>query len=151
VQSVAWQKVNKAHTEKCGEKVNEVFFYRLIVNCDDFGRLDARKPIIKSKLYPLKSITDEQIDKALNKLSSVGMILLYEYEQKPYLQIVAWRSHQTIRNTKSKYPPPDKDEKLQAIEINCNQLHADEFNCARYPIQSNPCVKESNNTPFIPP
>ena len=27
----------------------EVFFYRLIVRCDDFGRMDARLPILRAK------------------------------------------------------------------------------------------------------
>lgn len=31
----------------------EVFFYRLIVNCDDFGRFDARPKIIKGEMFPL--------------------------------------------------------------------------------------------------
>ena len=32
----------------------EVFFYRLIVNCDDYGRFDARPAVLKSRLFPLK-------------------------------------------------------------------------------------------------
>ena len=32
----------------------EVLFYRLIVNCDDYGRFDGRPSIIKSRLFPLK-------------------------------------------------------------------------------------------------
>ena len=32
----------------------EVFFYRLLVNCDDYGRLDARPEVLASKLYPLR-------------------------------------------------------------------------------------------------
>ena len=32
----------------------EVLFYRLIVNCDDYGRFDGRVSIIKNRLFPLK-------------------------------------------------------------------------------------------------
>ena len=34
----------------------EVLFYRLIVNCDDFGRYDGRAAIIKNRLFPLKEM-----------------------------------------------------------------------------------------------
>lgn len=91
----------------------EVFFYRLIVNCDDYGRFDAREKIIKAMLFPLKDVTESQIKKTLDKLVSVGMVVLYEVDAKPYLQILTWGSHQQIRNKKSKYP---------AFDINCNQM-----------------------------
>ena len=31
----------------------ECLFYRLIVNCDDYGRFDGRTAIIKNRLFPL--------------------------------------------------------------------------------------------------
>jgi len=30
----------------------EILFYRIIVNCDDFGRMDARLPILRAKCFP---------------------------------------------------------------------------------------------------
>lgn len=114
----------------------ECFFYRLIVNCDDFGRFDARYQVLKSKLFPLiedKKLPMQKIKKALEKLSVVGCVTLYESDGKPFLQINSWEKHQTIRNKKSKYPSfNDKN----SIEINCKQLQADDFNCPRNPIQS---------------
>ena len=32
----------------------EALFYRMIVNCDDFGRFDGRIQVIKNRLFPLK-------------------------------------------------------------------------------------------------
>lgn len=94
----------------------EVFFYRLIVTCDDFGRYDARPKILKSELFPLKDgVTAKQISAALDKLSTVGMVQVYEYDQKPFLQLTAWGRHQQIRNKRSKFPAP---------AFNCNQLKA---------------------------
>ena len=49
----------------------EVLFYRLIVTCDDFGRYDGRAKIIKGSCFPLKDITEKDIDKALGRLSAV--------------------------------------------------------------------------------
>ena len=87
----------------------EVFFYRLTVNCDDYGRFDARLPILKARLFPLKSVTEKQISDALHKLSTVGIVTVYEYDGRPYLQLVTWDKHQQIRSRKAKYPLPPED------------------------------------------
>ena len=51
----------------------EVFWHRLTVNCDDYGRFDGRPAILKSRLFPLKSgVTDKNILETLNRLSTVG-------------------------------------------------------------------------------
>ena len=93
----------------------ECFFYRLIVNCDDYGRTDARSAILKARLFPLKTVTEKQIESALDKLATVGIVSVYEYDGRPYLQFLTWEKHQTIRNKKSKYPQPDET---------CKQLNA---------------------------
>ena len=56
----------------------EVLFYRLIVNCDDFGRFDGRPAIIKGSLFPLKDVAIADIKKALSKLAAHDMIMMYE-------------------------------------------------------------------------
>lgn len=85
---------------------DEVFFYRLIVNCDDYGRLDARPAILKARLFPLKDITAGIITDALRDLEAAGMVLLYQSRDKPFLQLVSWEAHQSIRAKRSKYPAP---------------------------------------------
>ena len=40
----------------------EVLFYRLIVSCDDFGRYDGRVKIIKGTCFPLKDVTEKDIE-----------------------------------------------------------------------------------------
>ena len=119
---------------------HEVFFYRLIVNCDDYGRMDARPRVVASRLFPLKDVQPEDIVTALTALRDDGLIVLYEHEGKPYLQLKTWVNHQSVRNQKSKYPSPDDDDcmQLNSIEINCNQMNSIESKCSRNPIQSNP-------------
>lgn len=112
----------------------EVLFYRLIVNCDDYGRYDARPAIIRGKLFPLKDVTLKQISEAIIKLSTVGIATLYEVDGRPYLQLCTWDKHQVVRAHKSKYPSPtDENAILQASESGCMQMHADVS-----VIQSNP-------------
>lgn len=121
----------------------ECFFYRLIVNCDDFGLLDARPSILKSKCYPLKSIDINCIQMMLASLVQVGLIEVYEVSGKRYLHVKKWESHQQIRAKRAKYPLPN-----DGIEITCNQLISDDSNCTRNPIQSNPIQSESNPNPI---
>ena len=93
----------------------ERFFYRLIVNCDDFGRMDARPSILRAKCFPLKvdTITEAQIQKWLNAIKSQDLAKIYQVDLKPYVQITKWEKHQHKRAKYSKYPEPD---------FTCNQL-----------------------------
>ena len=121
----------------------EVFFYRLIVNCDDYGRMDARPKILASKLFPLKDIRLNQISDALRALTSAELVALYEKDGHPFLQMKTWDRHQSIRAKKSKFPEPDSTcKQLQADDFNCKQMISNASKCSRNPIQS-----ESNPNP----
>lgn len=113
---------------------NETVFYRLIVNVDDYGRIDARPKLLSAKLFPLKDIRATQIEDALRKLTSAELVTLYEVDGKPFLQMNTWDRHQTIRAKKSKCPAPESG--TNTSEIICKQLQADESKCSRNPIQS---------------
>lgn len=102
----------------------EVLFYRLIVNCDDFGRFDGRPLIIKSRLFPLKDrLTVKEVSSALSHLASIGIVRMYMSDNKPYLYLPSWEVHQSVRAKSSKYPAPDMT--VQADENKCNQMQAD--------------------------
>lgn len=103
--------------------LEEVTFYRLIVNCDDYGRMDARPPILRARLFPLKNLRDSQVQDAIESLRSAGMIDLYKVDGRSYLQIRQWARHQQIRSKKSKFPAPDDN--LQTDDIRCNQMISD--------------------------
>jgi hypothetical protein len=100
----------------------ETVFVRLLVNCDDFGRFDARPKIVSSRLFPLKTISPEEMTAALDALVDANLITIYEVYGKPYLHVNTWEEHQQTRATKSKYPAPDD---------NCNQLKSDDSKCPR--------------------
>lgn len=105
----------------------EVLFYRLIVNCDDFGRFDGRIPVIKNRLFPLKeNLTVKTVSAAINTLASAGLVALYEFEGKPYLYLPTWNEHQNVRAKRSKYPEPDEScTHMNTDDIKCNQMNAD--------------------------
>ena len=86
----------------------ETFFYRLIVNCDDYGRFDAR-------LFPLKDrVTLKNVEDALVKLAEVGCVKLYRVDSKPFLYLPAWEVHQNVRAKKSRYPEPSEESEKEA-------------------------------------
>ena len=52
----------------------ECLYYRLIVNCDDFGRFDGRTAVIKNRLFPLKeNLTLKAVSEAI-KNSLIGAV-----------------------------------------------------------------------------
>ena len=109
----------------------QALFIRLIVTADDYGRMDARPSILRGRLFPLDNVTVKDITAGLAKLSTAGMVNLYEVGGKPYVQLTAWSRHQTPRAKESKYPEPNKssgdepNEDLQADESKCEQMLAD--------------------------
>lgn len=109
----------------------EVLFYRLIVNCDDFGRFDGRTAVIKNRLFPLKDdLTLGTVKAAIQKLVSAGLVITYESMGKPYLYLPTWTAHQTVRAKKSKYPAPDGENISSAAGVKsseniCNHMKAD--------------------------
>lgn len=109
----------------------ECLFYRLIVNCDDFGRFDGRIAVIKNRLFPLKeSITLKNVSAAINNLASAGLVIPYECDGKPFLYLPSWNEHQNVRAKRSKYPEPTN---MHTYDCKCMQMYVNVPD-----IQSNP-------------
>jgi len=105
----------------------EILFYRLMVQCDDYGIFFAAAPIVKSKCFPWKTdkIKDKDIDIWLYELQEAKLIFLYEFDSKRYLKFVKWEKHQQKRANKSKYPTLDSVGAISIlIDSNGNQLIA---------------------------
>ena len=107
----------------------EIAFYRLMVNCDDYGRMDGRVKVIKSRLFPLKDIGEDEMLGLLSELEKADLIRGYQVDGKPYLQMKTWERHQQVRAKKSKYPSADDNA--------CDQMISNDIKCPRNPIQSN--------------
>ena len=122
----------------------EVLFYRLIVNCDDYGRFDGRPSIIKSRLFPLKeTLTTKTVSGAIKKLENVGLVTLYVFEGRPYLYLPTWDHHQSVRAKRSKFPAPENVQasasicmQMKSNESICMQMKSNASICSRNPIQS---------------
>lgn len=100
--------------DKCSP-LAETLFYRLLVNVDDFGRLDARPVLVKSKCFPLKEeITSKDIERLLAELTRNGLVIVYMRGDKAYLQLSKWDNI-----------PRAKESKCPEYSDDCIQLYAD--------------------------
>lgn len=125
----------------------EVLFYRLIVNCDDYGRYDGRPAIIKNRIFPLKSkLSEKSVKDALLKLVNADLILYYVVDGKPYIQLRTWDEHQRIRAKRSKYPQPSDSNLL----TNDSELLTNASVIQSNPIQSE-SESNSKRNAFAPP
>ena len=109
----------------------EVFFTRLIMKVDDFGRFSANPKLLNSLLFPLKDgIRDAEISRILTNLQSADLIAVYEVKGKSYLEIKKLGTKP--RSIKSKFPSP------------CEQMQTNV--CS---MQTNVCDPKANATVFV--
>jgi len=99
----------------------ERFWYRLIVQVDDFGRYDGRPAVIRARCFPLNlsSVSESDVVSWAGECIAQGMIEVYRVEDRPYIQLTAWEKHQQRRAKVSKYPDPISS------DITCKQTLAD--------------------------
>lgn len=83
----------------------EVFFLRVCLRADDFGRYNANPVLLKSNLFPLKEdLRNTDIPRWLAACEKAGLVRCYEVSGKKYLQINKF--NQRTRAEKSKFPEP---------------------------------------------
>lgn len=80
----------------------EPLFLRLILVADDFGRFDGRVSVICRRCWPVAGPTDEQVTGWLARLVEHNLIVRYEVDGKPIIEIRNFR--QRTRAQVSKYP-----------------------------------------------
>jgi len=100
--------------DKCSP-VAETLFYRLLVNVDDYGRLDARPAVVRSKCFPLKdSLNNNDVLNLLKELQESGLILIYKSNDCSYIQMLKWDN-----------VPRSKESKCPAYDDTCIQMYTD--------------------------
>ena len=95
----------------------ECLYYRLLVTVDDFGRFDARPAMIRSQCFPIKKLSDEKAAELLSELVKNKLVIAYQVDGKPYLQVCKWDNKP--RASESKFPPIPTD------ADNCMQTYTD--------------------------
>ncbi|QSH41886.1 hypothetical protein P0136_05715 [Lentisphaerota bacterium ZTH] len=84
----------------------ELFYRRLMSIVDDYGRYDARVPILRASCYPLKldSVGVDDIAIWIDECQKNDLLQIYKVDEKCYLQMKDFR--QQVRSKKSKFPAP---------------------------------------------
>lgn len=83
---------------------SEVFFTRLIMKADDYGKFHASEKLLKAALFPLREIKLDKITKMLQECEQIGILMIYHVNGKPYLKINDFG--QRLRVMNSKFPDP---------------------------------------------
>lgn len=81
----------------------ELFYYRLLVAVDDFGRADARPAVLVARTFPLRPHLVEQVPGWLLELEASGVAVLYQNDGKALLELT---NFDPPRAQKSKHKGP---------------------------------------------
>lgn len=71
--------------------------------CDDGGNHTASARTIKAEIFPGDDISSPDVQLLLDELSSNGLIVLYESDNKEYFHVTGWH-HQKIDKPTYKFP-----------------------------------------------
>lgn len=82
-------------------------FLGIILQADDFGRLEADPVVLRSQIWPLDldtHIKQDEFDRWLGNITQSGLVLRYEVDGKPYMYVRNFRNKP--RASQSRFPPP---------------------------------------------
>lgn len=94
------RRVNRLSAEE------EVFFVRLLLAVDDFGRTFADPSLLRARLYPwrLDEVGEAAIEGFLQACASADLLVLYAVDGERYLEVHRFR--QQVRSKASRHPAP---------------------------------------------
>jgi hypothetical protein len=116
-------------------------WHGLIAIADDQGRLFGLHANVRSEVWPLDDIPLAEVEADLERLSDLEMIVRYEAEGKPIIQIINWWKYQKKQWAgPSDYPPP-------ANWIDRTRYHGAEHKIIQenWDLLGGFCVKEGEN------
>lgn len=89
----------------------ERMFWRLITVADDFGRFEADPVTLKAHCFPklVDTLKTAKIKGWIDEFISVGLVKLYQSNDKTYGFFPTWDKHQRRRAQFSKHPAPTSD------------------------------------------
>lgn len=106
----------------------ELFFYRLLVTVDDFGRYDARPSMLKAQCFPIKeTVSANDCESMLIELVKADLVQVYAHGKSRVVQVLKWDNKP--RAGASKFPEIDADcVVLYADDDTCIQMYAERKN-----------------------
>ncbi len=99
---------------RCGKLGDfaQALFPLLVVNADDFGRLEGDAFTVKHKVFPVSPRSEDDFETVLQAMNDVGLIRFYQVGPDRYLEIANFDREQPglHKRTKSNYPDPPPPE-----------------------------------------
>src|SRR4051812_9410053 len=89
----------------------QTLYMLLVVNADDFGRLQGDGWTVKHSVWPTAPEDEDSFARAIAAMHDVGLLVKYEVDGNVYLQVVKFDPHQQgiHKRTASKFPNPQED------------------------------------------
>lgn len=82
--------------------------------CDDHGRHPFSARQIKAEIMPGDDISSENIRGMLEELSRIGLIEVYEVDNKQYFQVTGWHHQRIDKPQGAKYPAKPREHSKNA-------------------------------------
>jgi len=87
-----------------------LLFIGLLNFADDDGRMEYRPKKIKMQIFPAD---DVDISGLLGEIRREKLVIVYEVDNKEYLQIKGFQKHQKVdKRSKSKHPAPEESRRI---------------------------------------
>lgn len=123
---ILWEKICRSETIAKLSAEEERFFYRLIVQCDDYGRFDGRATVLRSHCFSVQvdNVSDHEVERWLQRLVEVGLVVLYTVDERPYLVVTTWSAYQRRRASRSRWPDPPVGTRVEppSDDVTCRQM-----------------------------
>jgi hypothetical protein len=93
----------------------ECVYHRMILIADDAGRMDGRIRLLNSRLFPIRTVSDTDLEQALAEIEKAGLITKWCYDGLTVLQITKWRRCSRSRN--AHYPDAHGDYRIRYVTL----------------------------------
>lgn len=131
----------------------EVFYRRVMLVVDDFGRFDGRPTLLRAACYPtlVDSVSDSDVEGWLWLCVDAELIQLYSVNGKNFIQL---HDFGEPRAKKSKWPAPDDKgaenvcKQMQTDANKCLQMKTDANECAHAQADESKCKQTQTSAPY---
>ena len=107
----------------------KVFFFGLVSNSDDEGRLRGNSAYLKSIIFVYDNYSLQRMQKIRDEVvSKMKNVLLYKVNEEEYIQLKNWDRYQKQRDDRtvaSDFPAPEKGEMSDTCPPNVRQVPAE--------------------------
>lgn len=115
-------------------------YIAILTLVDDFGRYDARVPILHGECFALRPVIKPQRTAAFrSELQRMGLIRVYSVEGKEYLQVTKWHEH--ARGIRSRFPDeilnPQESAADRSVPLPPSPLHHTPLHHVHHSTKSN--------------